>query len=911
MPYATDRKDKMFTAANLNNLYSRFDAKCRAALNEMGPLWAQSRFSYSHWSAPFPYGVWYVYRNDPETALRLKDDGGVPDPSIPGIGYYRDEHNQVAARIELSKLENKYLDEAGGQVYVDHHSTAGDSFSCDVGKIHYSYELLRREVAGIEYDVHLGWDPQDGSGLTSYVRGSLGPSDPTLPPGRIHKHRLAVAEIAIEGLSDFRILKTYQRYDCWRVHNCGTTTVRVLLQLPDGSADRQYVGPGGVRAFRRRPDGTWATRWPNGDFCYHFFPYFPGDVPFFAEGPPSWQIPNTSPFLALERSAQANNVANPFIMFDWLHTMDAQIDPKVHHDIREVYPGVYADPSDWRQQLGDLVFTWGRARVRYTIDPDAINPTYEDSEVNFPGVGSLVQRLQDIGITVVKNPTSITLTSLRGYFEITPIDCNIFNNGESPVWMISTTPITISTVYPNSSSFDSFWSFGNEATIFDKVLDVRRRLAVEAGFINSYDDVHDITEDKIGLLRLTPQGLACSTGSPFGIQSNILIDYEEYALASDLYNTSRIPGFGVGPWENFYMNSANRTVLIGPSRNAGATSPGIPWQNMFPTKIGNSIPTSSTMYQGAINAAYIPPGGPWGFSSGNYDNELMRASTGDPDYQSTNGFEADFWINKWGGPNGVDASVRILGSPNKTPKFAIKPDGPNSSFVTLVQVAIDDVFNDERGARFASTVPLSMGSPVNANADYLTSIKFDWESNTYIFAIPYFAKSLLNGGPGCGPFFHKIPKSAWLWNLLQWRLDSWTQSQCLCTQNFAPGLPGFYGTGYEPDFNLDALYITEAGYDLLTGYGVQCYRGQNSVGTFYHFVPPQNIQTWCRSFGFTSGNWQTENSQPTESPPVAPTRMKPYRSYSQRETQQVVSYFDAANNDQGYLTLSFVDLKGI
>jgi hypothetical protein len=543
-------------------------------------------------------------------------------------------------------------------------------------------------------------------------------------------------------------------------------------------------------------------------------------VPYFAEGPPSWQIPNTSPFLALERSAQANNVANPFIMFDWLHTMGAQIDPTVQHDIRQVYPQTYADPGDFRQQLGDLVFTWGRAQVRYTIDPNGTNPTYEDSEVNFPGVGSLVQRLEALGITVVQNPTSITLTSRRGYFQITPIDCNIFNNGEGPVWEISTTPITISTVYPPSNNFDSFWSAGNEATIFDKVIDVRRRLAVEAGFINDYEDVHDITEDRIGLLRLTPQGLACTVGNPIGIDGNILINYEAYASQLQLYVKSRNAGYGVGPWTDFYFSSRTATSLIVPSRKAGATSPGIPWQNLFPTQIGDSIPTSSTMFQGAINAAYIPPGGPWGFSSGNYDNELMRASTGDPDFQSNGGYEADFWVNKWGGPNGVDASVRILGSPNKTPKFAIKPDGPNSSFVTLVQVAIDDVFRDQRNARFASTVPLSMGSPVNANADYLTSIKFDWESNTYIFAIPYFAKGLLNGGPGCGPFFHKIPKSAWLWNLLQWRLDSWTESICLCTQNLAPGLPGFFGTGYEPDFDLDAWYLDAAGYDLLSGQGV-------------------------------------------------------------------------------------------
>jgi hypothetical protein len=630
MPYALGRLDKMFTAANLNTLYGRFDKKCQAALNGMGPLWAQSRFApFAQWSAPFPYGVWYVYRNDPETALRLKDDGAVPSPSIPGIGYYQDEHNQVASRIELSKLENKHLDVAGGQVYVDHDSTTGDPFTCDVGKIHYSFELLRREVAGIKYDVHLGWDPQVGSGITSYVRGSLGPSDPTLPPGRIHKHKLAVAEIAIEGLTDFRILNTYQRYDCWRVHNCGTSTVSVLLQLPDGSADRQFVGPGAVRAFRRRQDGTWATRWPNGGFCYHFFPYFPGDVPYFAEGPPSWQGANTSPFLALERSAQANNVANPFIMFDWMHTMDAQIDPDVEHDIRQVYPGAYADPGDFRQQLGDLVFTWGRARVRHTIDPNGSNPTYETYEVNFPGVGSFLQRLEDLGITVVQNPTSITLTSRRGNFVITPIDCNIFNSGGYMNWEISTTPTTFLTVYPWPSSFDSFWSVGNEATIFDKVIDVRRRLAVEQGFLNNYNDVHDITEDRIGLLRLTPQGLVCSTGNPVGIDGNLLIDFEAYATSGQLYIKSHNPGFGVGAWQNFSFSSSDETVLIGPSRNAGGTLPGIPWQNLFPTKIGDTMPTSSLLFQGAINTAYIPPGGPWGFSSSNYDNELMRAVHGD------------------------------------------------------------------------------------------------------------------------------------------------------------------------------------------------------------------------------------------------------------------------------------------
>jgi hypothetical protein len=522
----------------------------------------------------------------------------------------------------------------------------------------------------------------------------------------------------------------------------------------------------------------------------------------------------------------------------------------------------------------------------------------EEQIVNFPGVGSLLQRLEGLGITVVQNPTSITLTSRRGLIEISPVDCNIFNDSTAPRWQISASPVTISTIYPQGS----FWSAGNEATIFDKAIDVRRRLAVEVGFLNNYDDVHDITEDRVGLLRLTPQGLVCSTGNPVGIDGNLLIDFESYAESNQLYIKSHEPGFGVGPWQNFNFSSSDTTVLIGPSKVNNVTGQ---WFNLFPTKIGSNIATSTLLYQGSINAAFIPPGGPWGFSSSNYDNELMRATYGDSDYASTSGFEADFWVNKWGGPNGIDASVRILGSPNKTPKFTQSADG-------LLQATVDDIFKDKNGSRFASTVPLQTLNTVATYQDRLTSIKFDNGGHIdNVFDIPYRPLLTINGGPGSGPFFHKIPKSAWLWNLLQWRLESWTRSTCLCTMDKAPGLPGFFGTGYEPDFDLDAWYLDQAGYDLLTGYGVQCYASQDSFGTDYWFVPPQNLQTWCRRFGFTSGNWQTENGQPTESPVVAATRVKPYRSYSERETQVIVSYFDATTNDQTFLSLSLVDLKGI
>ena len=546
MAFATDRKDKMFTARNLNYLYSRFDQKCYQAFNGMGPLFANSAAGV--WQGQYPYGVWYVFRNDPDSCKRLRDGGESPLPYIPGIGYnWRDNHQQIDTKIQLSKLENKHLDVAGGQVYVDHWVAGGDPFTCDVAAIHFSFELLTREIGGIKYDVHLGWDPQDGSGLASYVRGSLGAGiDPTLPPGRIHKHRLAVAEIAIEGLSEFKILNTYQRYDCWRVHACGQSGVTVFLQNPDGSADRYLVDRGSCRSFRRRPDGTWAALFPGGGVCRYFFPYFPGDIPFLAEGPPEWSDTVTqSEFLTLERSAQANNVANPFIMFEWRRIMGAVHDPFIPYDPRQIYTGVYADPSNANTTIGDAVFTWGRARVTYA---NAALNIFKDIIKLFSGANNLVENLRSLGIEVNETDTEIELSSTNGLIRIYPIDANIFTTAADPFWEIGIVPVTISTIYPvqysmgTDSSLPSgtyTWDAGNQPTIFDSMRDLRRKIGVEVGFLNNYTDVDDITEEKVSIISMTPMGLMCRAATSSGIGGSLLNNLETIATNDSLYVADR------------------------------------------------------------------------------------------------------------------------------------------------------------------------------------------------------------------------------------------------------------------------------------------------------------------------------------------------------------------------------------
>jgi len=912
MPFAVDRLEKMWTAANLNNLYSRFDQKCARVLDDKSPLFAGSKDG--PWVGQYPFGVWYVFRNDPDAARRLVDTGN----GIPGIGTdYRDEHSEVAAGIELSKLENKHLDVVGGQVYVDRFVAAGDPFTCDVAAIHYSWRLWRREIAGIQYDVHLGYDPTN-AGLSSYIRGSLGPIDPTLPPGRIHKHRLAVAEIAIEGLSSFSILNTYQRFDCWRVHNCGANVLRVNLQLPDGSSERHFVPKGGCRSFRRKPDGTWANTWPGGGVCTYFFPTFTGDVPFYAGGPPDWSANSAqSPFLAIERSAQANNVANPFVLMEWRRVMGAIHDPFASYDIRQIYQRSYADPGAFATAVGDCVFTWGRARVTYE---NAAGDIFDDRVVRFNGTSTLEQGLRSLGMTVTVNPTDLTLTSNRGVIRIYPIDANIFTREGVPYWEIGSTAVVISTIYPQtfvrSSSVNFYesksWTAGNEVTIFDQMIDLRRKVAVEEGFINNYDDVHDIVEEKVSVVTTTPMGLVVRATSSTGIDGDLLINFEANADNESLYIADRPIGWGAGPWATSRYTARTRIYYL--HRQRSTTAP--QWSGLFPSM---SLAVSSGFWSAqAVNTAFIPPGGPWGFSSSVWDTERARAYGFAVGSSDPRGWGADFWQNKWGGANGIDASVRIPGSPNRTRQLDLADINNVGTRPT------DDIFRDELGANYAATLPLPVTSPANYQ-EGLTDLRWTYGSESG-FDVPYYPGANSGDTTGGGPFFHKIPKSTWLWNLLEWSVRSWTRAIPLCHgQNVCPvrdasggaavldvltaGMLTLGTTGYEAGLDMRVYYVSEAQADIWIANGVIAYRQTDPGGNDYWFIPAVELSTYCLRMGFSSYNWDTQNGRPTENPPVDPTRYDAVRNYGPGERVQAASYLDVTTGNYVYLFLRYVDLR--
>lgn len=896
MPFAQDRKDRMWNAQNLNNLYARFDNKCARALDGKTPFVVGL-------SSKTPLGVQYDYCIDPATSFYVT--GSTP--------------TQTEIEIEISKLETKHLDVEGGQVYLDQYVETFDSTYCNVEAIQKSFELHRRTVDDVPYDIHLGWDDWD-SGFLSYVRSyfsSVG-SVPSLPPGRIHNHKIAVAEIKIEGLLTFKILNSYKRFDCWRVHNCGSKDLKVLLQVPDGSAETHTVPAMGCRSFRRRSDGSWAATWRDGTPCVYFFPYFTGDVPYFAGGPPMYGQAD-SLAVCMERSAKANNIANPFLLLQWMRAMGAWVDAAFAYDIRSTFPE-YSDPTDANTAIGDAIFTWGRARVQ--IYDASSGLVYEDYFKVFTGVTSFMPTLDQIGINVEVSGDLLVMTSKRpnAIVRIYPIDCNVFFGANDPYWEINPTTTYISIAYPSyyytqnvgSPTAATQWLAGNVPTWMETMRTLRRRIAVEEGFLNSFDDEVDISEEKVGIVRLSPIGLTVRAATAVGIEA---FDANAFSEATNYERSSNVielrtelrpklfsPAIG---YSNTPYISATRTYIIAqPSNYSG--------------QYGYVFPQISTAVGGAnsrpaVNCAYVPSGGPWGFSSSVYDYNLERVFTTDPlTPVVTNVFGSDFWINKWGGKDGVDASVRILGQPDQT----VQDNG-----------VADDIFKDENNAAMACLAPwFTQVSVTNTEQAYIADIK--WTADTY-FKLPYNTTVDAINYDGIGQFYHKIPKSAFLWNLLESHVSGWNRSVPLAHAEVWCPIYSFNASGILSPSRLGDLipkdltttcldasegpcfFIDQDQYNSLLANGIQAKElYDNTLAQYYWVVSQTELATYSRSKGFASFNFDCSNQVIDASGAIITpaTTWRPMRSYGFGETVQAANYEDVTNGPL-YRLIRYVDLE--
>ena len=849
MAYARDGNDRMFNASNLNDLYSRFDRKCFLALNGCSQLFItnpQGTYSAGSFYLGGNYGIIYQYRKDPSTCRRLGDVN--QDFGSPIIN----DHDQSQAEVELSKLEVKFQDVANGQVYVDKFGPFPVPFDCNLTPIQFSFELLTREVDGKLYDVHLGWDPTSNL-ETSFVSFNLG-NVPRLPPSRIHKHKTAVADIFIEGYFEFSIKNTYQRYDCWRVHNCNASKLIVKLQSDSGSSISVIIEPSSCRSFRRSPDGEWITAWPNGSVCRYFFPYLAGDVPFFAGGPPpdaSWVQQG---FISINVSAYANNVANPFLLFAWQTMLSAQLDPRNLHNILSVYKGAYQDPLKDSTIIGNAIFTWGRAKV-IKLKAGVIIEEYFKT---FSGMETLIEDLESIGLTVTKAIGSLTLvpkeqnTTVR----ILPVDANIFTEGGAVdfEWYIAPTGLSVVTTYGITYSSSS-------TDVFDTIQTLRRLLVLSLGYYSGKDQIVDspaeVPESRVSKITLTPLGLVCCGASA----SYLYFFYNQHKN-----NEQAALTFSDGS-TNVYIQSR--------SLNEGSQSdPPLP-TDFYNTRFVSSVSTfiihaTSAEYKKAMplgGQAFVPPGGPWGFASMVSDPELSRVTN-----QPRGG--ADFWINKWGAAGGKDNGVRILGQPNQTLQK------PHQTTTSAPPTVADDVFYSLDKPKMAGVAGYKEG--------YDNLAQINLRHPDQYFNLPYVA---------VGPIFHKIKKSAWLWNSLEWAVDAWTRSAPLCMGNKSTPLIGGLPLGSLTLGSSDnssgsiAFSISEPVYSELLTNGILAYKEDaTSTTPVLYWIAPEDLEIYCKRFGFKSYNFDAYKLPSSHASYLTQDTI-PFRSYSTGEKTDSVEYY--------------------
>jgi hypothetical protein len=921
MGFAPSRKAKMFNARNLNDLYARADRKVYLTLQGKSPLLADN------WTLSHPAGVWYVFTSGSPKRLVPVDSLG--DGTIYGIGnVYRLNHDQAAVPFELAKLDSVAIDYAGKQVFCDLWTYGTDPTpDADVMSVHYSFETHQRVINDVAYDVHLGLQPPDpwftgGDPQSSWVRSTFAATNlpPYFPPGRSHRHERSVAEIACEGLNLFVIKKEWVRYDCWRIHNLSDFSLTLVLEFPNGLSSRQTIPPYECRTARRAANGLWMSVWapsyPDLPTCY-FWPYVTGDIPLFAGGPPqNWtETTNSGEALALERSQSANNLANPWIILEWMKSLGATMDPRVPFDIWPTYSEFYKDPKNDDNAIGDCVLTWGRARL-------ARSGSNEWLIINIPSVNELIPTLRAVGVDCELSGTTLTLTNRSRWDRIYPLDCNLFTREYSTsnypavycFWDIganagvTTWDVSFPGFYtkqphntPSLAWQYGGWNTATPPTIFNTIGALRRKVLVEAGWMLSETEFAEIPEAfAASLVTLTPLGLTMRVPTTtyvynVALQVDGTYEYENGANGSAVGTQEGIyPRFmraGLSRSLAFDDNywAADETWLLQPP--AYIPGPVAPYNShLFP-----AVNATGFGFIPSIWTSYIPAGGPWGYSRTVYDFEIRRCFeiTTDEDVFS-NG--ADFWINKWGGPGGVDASVRIPGKPDVMPQYRYVSSDTTEGFE---RVATDDIW-------FDSTLPLragttQQGQTANRMFDGVTLIHplagYDASVQPYSILPPY-------------QLHQKVPKTAWLWDLLEWHVRAWRRiyrhvkgERDIPIAENRSMFNAFDAAGSGEEFGDYVIYLTFQGYSDLLANGVSCRSdGVNSASPY--FVTIDNLAAFISRRGFS---YLLDTIQYPASYPLGV--LIPKRRYGPGETTENLGMYSIQYDWYRYANHRFIDLR--
>ncbi len=235
------------------------------------------------------------------------------------------------------------------------------------------------------------------------------------------------------------------------------------------------------------------------------------------------------------------------------------------------------------------------------------------------------------------------------------------------------------------------------------------------------------------------------------------------------------------------------------------------------------------------------------------------------------------------------------------------------------------VFKDQNQAAMAGMGPWSGAAGITSfQQAWIADIRF-LDGEQY-FKLPFVEQATVTEYDLNGPFYHKIPKSAYLWNLLEWTVRAWTRAIPLCLGQTICPIFGFNAIGdlvvsnLWQEFPLSAMdtgteggegvfYLNEYQYNVCLANGIVAHYGTYPAGGTYWYVSQTALATYSASKGFKSYNFDTTNAQPNIATPVAATAWIPMRSYGVGETVQMASYFDDILNQQFYRAVRYVSLR--
>jgi len=264
--------------------------------------------------------------------------------------------------------------------------------------------------------------------------------------------------------------------------------------------------------------------------------------------------------------------------------------------------------------------------------------------------------------------------------------------------------------------------------------------------------------------------------------------------------------------------AADEFWLLAPAGDSdGVTYNG--WRRLFPCVDAYSVNLSFP----AIWTAYVPPGGQWVYARTVYDWEVRRCFeiTSDEDRFS---FGADFWIGKWGQHGGDDSHVRVPGKPDVTPQFGAF----NGEFYP--ETAPDDIWFDEYRPKRSGASDFDVDG--NDGFDGQTTLLHEPQDGASVHPYPF-----LNGSAPV----QRIPKSAWLWDLLEYHVRAWRRSYRHCKgEHDIPVATGrklsdcYDAAGYGEEGGSYVFFLTLQGYNDLLANGVVCGADGTTAATPYY-----------------------------------------------------------------------------